>query len=94
MVTGIKITDNALNHNGREYEVYLKGKTTWKVIPKKSDVKNPRRLHRIYSDVYGPFDIEGYSQCQYFVTFIDSFFYYMRVKPIKSKDEVPRALME
>jgi len=90
----MEITDNTLNYNDGEYEVYLKEKTTWNVIPKKSDVENPRRLHRIYSDVYGPFDVEGYSQCRYFVTFIDSFFYYMRVKPIKSKDEAPRALME
>jgi len=90
----MEITDNTLNYNDGEYEVYLKEKTTWNVIPKKSDVENPRRLHRIYSDVYGPFDVEGYSQCRYFVTFIDSFFYYMRVKLIKSKDEAPRALME
>jgi len=94
MVTGIKITDDVPNDINREYEVCLKGKTTWNVIPKKSDVENPRRLHRIYSDVCGPFDVEGYSRCQYFVTFIDGFSHYMKVKPIKSKDEAPRVLME
>jgi len=94
MVTGMKMTDNVLNHNDGEYEVCLKKKTTWNMILKKSDVENPRRLHRIYSDIYGPFNVEGYSRCQYFATFIDGFSYYMRVKPIKSKDEAPRALME
>jgi len=64
------------------------------MIPKKSDVENPRRLHKIYSDVCGPLDVEGYSQCQYFVTFIDGFFHYMRVKLTRSKDEAPKALME
>ena len=46
-----------------EYEICLKGKTTQNVIPKKSDVENPRRLHRIYLYVYGPCNMEGYSQC-------------------------------
>jgi len=31
------------------------------MIPKKSDVENLRRLHKIYSDVYGAFDIEEFS---------------------------------
>ena len=77
-----------------ENEACLKGKTTQNVIPKKLDFENPRRLHRIYLDVYGPCNMKGYSQCQYFVTFIDGFSYYMRVKPIRSKDEAPKALME
>ena len=94
MVTGIEITDDVPNDINREYEVCLKGKTTWNVIPKKSDVENPQRLYKIYSDVYESFDVEGYSWCQYFVTFIDGFSYYMRVKPIKSKNKVPKALME
>jgi len=72
----------------------IKGKTTWNVISKKSDVENPRRLHRIYSDVCGPFDIKGYSQSQYFVTFINGFLHYVRVKPIRSKDEASKVLKE
>ena len=94
MVTGMEITGDAPDNIDGKYEACLKGKTTRNVILKKSDIENPRRLHRIYSDVCGPFDVEGYSQCQYFVTFIDGFSHYMRVKPIKSKDEAPRALME
>jgi len=61
MVTGMEIIDDVLNHNDREYKACLKGKTTRNVIPKKSDVENPRRLYRIYSNVCGPFDVEGYS---------------------------------
>ena len=71
----------------------LKGKRTRDVIPKKSDVENPRRLHRIYSDVCGPFDVEGYSQCRYFVTFVDGFSHYIRIKPIRTKDEASKVLM-
>ena len=80
--------DDAPNHIDGGYG----GKTTRNVIPKKSDIENPRRLHRIYSDVCGPFDVEEYSR--YFVTFIDGFSHHMRVKPIRSKDEVPKTLME
>ena len=90
----MKIISNIPNNIDREYEACLKEKITWNVIPKKSDVENPRRLYRIYSNVCGSFDIEEYSWCQYFVTFIDGFSYYMRVKPIKSKNKVPKALME
>jgi len=64
------------------------------MIPKKSDVENPRRLHRIYSNICGPFDIEGYSWSQYFVTFVDDFSHYVRVKPIRSKDEAFKVLKE
>ena len=71
----------------------LKGKRTRDVIPKKSDVENPRRLHRIYSDVCGPFDVEGYSRCRYFVTFVDGFSHYVRIKPIRTKDEASKVLM-
>jgi len=39
----------------------LKGKRTQDIIPKKSDIENPRRLHRVYSDVCGPLDVEGYA---------------------------------
>ena len=63
-------------------------------IPKKSDVKNPRRLYRIYSDVCGPFDVEGYSRCKYFVTFFNGFLHYVRIKPIRTKDEASKVLMD
>jgi len=71
----------------------LKGKKTRDIIPKKSDVKNPRKLHRIHSNVYGPFDVERYSQCRYFVTFVDAFLHYVRIKPIRTKDEASKVLM-
>ena len=71
----------------------LKGKRTRDVILKKSDVENPRRLHRIHSNVCGPFDVEGYSRCRYFVTFVDGFSHYVRIKPIRTKDEASKVLM-
>jgi len=37
----------------------LKGKTTHKVITKKSNSNCPRTLYRLFSDVCGPFNIEG-----------------------------------
>jgi len=56
---------------------YLKGKTTHNVISKKSDIENPKRLNRVFSDICGPFDMEGYSQCYYFVTLIDGYSHYV-----------------
>jgi len=94
MVTGMELIDNGTNHTDSECIACIKGKTTQNVIPKKSNVENPRRLHRIYSDVYGPFDIEGYSWSQYFVMFVNSFSHYVRVKPIRSKNEASKVLKE
>ena len=81
MVTGLDIANTGKKDIKEPCVSYLKGKSTRNVISKKSDVKNPRRLHRLFSDVCGPFDIEGHSQCRYFVTLIDGFLYYMWVKP-------------
>jgi len=94
MVTGMELIDDGTNHADGECIACIKEKTTQNVIPKKSNVENPRRLHRIYSDVCGPFDIEGYSWSQYFVTFVDGFSHYVRVKPIRSKDEASKVLKE
>jgi len=94
MVTGMELIDDNTNHADGKCIACIKGKTTQNIISKKSDMENPRRLHRIYSDVCGPFDIEGYSQSRYFMTFVDSFSYYVRVKPIRSKDEAFKVLKE
>jgi len=94
MVIGMKLIDDGINHADGECIACIKGKTTQNVIPKKSDVENPRRLHRIYSNVCGPFDIEGYSRSRYLVTFVDGFSHYIRVKPIRSKDEASKVLKE
>ena len=94
MVTGMEAK---MEKDGAEHThciSYLKGKRTRDVIPKKSDVKNPRRLHRIYSDVCGPFDVEGYLRCRYFVTFVDGFSHYVRIKPIRTKDKASKVLMD
>jgi len=77
MVTGLEITNEETTDADEHCIPCLKGKTTHNVIPKKSDVENPKRLHRVFSDVCGPFDVEGYSQCRYFVTLIDGFSHYV-----------------
>ena len=65
----------------------LKEKMTHKVITKKSNSDCPRILYCLFSDVCGPFDVEGSMWSRYFVTLIDRHSYYMKVKPIKTKDE-------
>jgi len=72
----------------------LKGKRTQDIIPKKSDIENSRRLHRVYSDICGPFDVKGYARCKYFVIFVDGFLHYIRIKPIRTKDKASKMLME
>jgi len=94
MVLGIEAENNKRSGMDAQCIPCLKGKKTRDVIPKKSNVENPRRLHRIYSDVCGPFDVEGHSRCKYFVTFIDGFSHYIRVKPIRTKDEASKTLMD
>jgi len=98
MVTGMRVLSDEESGEKKEHKTHcipcLKGKTTWEPISKKSTVENPKVLYRVFSDVCGPLDIEGYQKCQYFVTLIDGYSHYMRVQPIQSKDEVPRVLMD
>jgi len=61
MVTGLDIADTISRDLKEPCELCLKGKSTHNVIPKKSDVENPWRLHRVFSDVCGPFDIEEHN---------------------------------
>ncbi|KAJ3557078.1 hypothetical protein NM688_g1664 [Phlebia brevispora] len=65
----------------------LKGKQARKVIPKKSDVENPRVLHRVYSDICGPMQMQMRSSHQYFVTHIDGKAHYTDVQLLKTKAE-------
>ena len=51
MVTGIELIDNGTNWVDGKCIICIKGKTTQNIISKKSDVENPRRLHRIYSHI-------------------------------------------
>ena len=93
MVTGMNLSDVG-DVDKTHCIPCLKGKITCEVIPKKSNVENPRRLHRIFSDVCGPLDIEGYSRCHYFVTFVDRYSHFMKVKPIRTKDEASEVLTD
>ena len=94
MVTGLEIIDTGTTEANEPCASYLKGKSTQSVISKKSDVDNLRRLYRLFSDVCGPFDVEGQSKCHYSVTLIDGFSHYMRVKPIRTKDEALKVLVD
>ena len=98
MVTGMRVLSDEESGEKKEHKTHcipcLKGKTTREPISKKSTVENPKVLHRVFSDVCGPLDIEGYQKCRYFVTLIDGYSHYMRVQPIRSKDEAPRVLMD
>ena len=98
MVTGMRVLSDEESNEKKEHKIHcipcLKGKTTWKPISKKSTVDNPKVLYRVFSDVCGPLDVEGYQKCWYFVTLIDGYSHYMRVQPIRSKDEAPRVLMD
>jgi len=51
MVTGIELINDSINQVDGKCIVCIKGKTTQNIISKKSDVENPRRLHRIYSHI-------------------------------------------
>jgi len=94
MVIGLEIIDTGTTEANEPYASCLRGKSTWSVISKKLDVDNPRRLHRLFSDVCRPFDVEGHSKCHYFITLIDGFLHYMRVEPIRTKNEAPRVLVD
>ena len=60
-MTGLDIADTNNVDLKEPYASCLKGKSTRNVIPKKSDVENLQRLHRVFSDACGPFDIEGHN---------------------------------
>ena len=77
IVMGLEITNEETTDADEHCIPCLKEKTTHNVIPKKSDIENPKRLHRVFSDVCGPFDVKGYSWCHYFVTLIDGFSHYV-----------------
>jgi len=93
MVTGIEAKTEKDSVAHTHCISCLKGKRTQDVIPKKLNVENPRRLHRIYSNICSPFDIKRYSQCRYFMTFVDGFSHYVRIKPIRTKDKASKMLM-
>jgi len=60
MVIGIELTDNGTNYVNNKCIACIKEKIIQNKIPKKSDVENPRRLYRIYSNVYKLFITNGH----------------------------------
>lgn len=58
----------------------LEGKQARKPIPDESAIKNPRVLHRTYSDVCGPMETASRMGHRYFITFIDAKVYFERAE--------------
>jgi len=56
MVIGIELIDDRTNHVDGECIACIKEN----IIPKRFNIENPKRLYRIFFDIYRPFDIEGY----------------------------------
>ena len=55
---------------------------------KDADCKTKNHLEVVYSDVYGPMQVNSYGGNRYFVTFIDDFSRKLWIYLIKRKDEV------
>ena len=72
----------------------LEGKQHHAIIPMESKVKNPRVLHRTYSDVCGPMEMTVQRGYRYFMMFIDGYSHRLVVKLIKTKSEVPKLIKE
>jgi hypothetical protein len=86
MVNGIKVKGPS-THNKTVCQPSLEGKQHHDPIPTKSDIVNPRVLHRTYSDVCSPTDTTSRLGFWYFVTFIDAYSHNLVVKLVKTKDE-------
>ena len=72
---------------------YLKGKMTQQPIPKVSNIENPRVLHYVYSDVCGPMQKTIQDSYRYFMIFINSHSWYIKVKLLKTKNKAEEKLM-
>ena len=71
----------------------LEGMMTWQPILKVSDIKNPHVLHYVYSDICGPMQKTIQDSHCYFMTFIDSHSWYIKVKLLKTKNKAKKKLM-
>ena len=95
MVTGMDISSN--DTSGSTCVPCLEGKQTWDEIPRESSTKHPRILHRIYSDLCGPMQMQSRQGEFYFFTFIDGNTHYVKAKLLKLKSKtctVLKALVE
>jgi len=72
MVKGMEIDKHDDEDETHQCSTCLKGKMTQQLIPKVSNIENPRILHHIYSDICGPMQKTTQDGHRYFMTFIDS----------------------
>lgn len=80
--------DFNINSNIPECEVCIQGKMTRLPFPKRDHERSTEVLNIIYSDVFGPVQIESNGGARYFVTFIDDFSRYCQVYFLAHKNEV------
>ena len=93
MVKGMEIDKHNDKNETHQCSTCIKGKMTWQPIPKVSDIKNPRILHYVYSNIYGPMQKITQDGHRYFMTFIDGHSWYIKVKLLKTNDEAKEKLM-
>jgi len=93
MVKGMEIDEHDNEDETHQCSTYLEDKMTWQPIPKVSDIENPHVLHCIYSDICGPMQKTTQDGHHYFMTFIDSHSWYIKVKLLKTKDKAEEKLM-
>ena len=93
MVKRMEIKEHDDENDTYQCSTCLKGKMTWQLIPKVSDIKNPHVLHCVYSNVCGPMQKTTQDGHRYFMTFINGHLQYIKVKLLKTKDEAEEKLM-
>ena len=93
MVKGMEIDKHDDKDETHQCSTCLKGKMTWQPIPKVSDIENPHILHHIYSDICGSIQKTTQDGHCYFITFIDSHPWYIKVELLKTKNEAVEKLI-
>jgi len=93
MVKGMEIDKHDNKDETHQCSTCIKGKMTQQPIPKVSDIENPHILHHIYSDICSPMQKTTQDGHRYFMTFIDSHSWYIKVELLKTKDEAKEKLM-
>ena len=89
LVKGIKFSDNKLGL----CEPCIESKSNRYPFPQ-SKIKTKKVLELVHSDVCGPMQTASFGGAKYFVTFIDDYSRYVKIYPLKSKDQVAEKFCE
>ena len=93
MVKGIEINEYNNKDDTHQCSICLEGKMIQQPILKVSDIENSCVLHHVYSNVCGPMQKMTQDGYHYFMTFIDGYSQYIKVKLLKTKDKAKEKLM-